>query len=314
MSRENERWPDLTYEAWKDTQATLHMWTQIVGKVRLAQTPWRNHAWHVALYVTPRGLTTSAIPHGDEVFSIDFDFLSHLLKIRVSDGGTKDLRLEPMTVAVFYREVMAALESVGVPVSIDSSPNEVDPAIPFAEDTEHASYDADAATRFWRALFQTDRVFKQFQTGFLGKVSPSHFFWGSFDHAVTRFSGRPASLHPGGLPNMPLMVAQEAYTHEVSSVGFWPGGEMYPEPIYYSYAYPSPEGFAEARVQPEAARFEEALGEFVLPYEAVRTADDPPGALLAFLQSTYDVAADLAEWDRRSLDAPMGRPGVCREV
>lgn len=308
----NDSWPALTYADWKDTQATLHMWTQIVGKVRLAQTPWRNHAWHVTLYVTERGLTTSAIPHGAKVFTIDFDFVDHVLAIRVSDGGAADLRLEPRSVADFCAELLATLDRLGVHVKIHASPNEVDPAIPFAEDTEHASYDGDAAHRFWRVLLQTDRVFKHFQTGFLGKVSPSHFFWGSFDHAVTRFSGRKAPLHPGGLPNLPLAVAQEAYTHEVSSAGFWPGGEMMPEPIYYSYAYPSPDGFGQAVVEPADARFEESLGEFVLPYEAVRTALDPDAALLSFLQSTYAAAADLGKWDRASLDGALGRAGVCR--
>ncbi|MHC5011605.1 MAG: DUF5996 family protein, partial [Planctomycetota bacterium] len=312
MSSRDHAWPELAYADWKDTQATLHMWTQIIGKVRLAQTPWRNHAWHVTLYPTARGLTTSPVPHGDKLFTIDFDFMDHVLKIRVSDGGARDLRLEPKTVADFHAEVMTALEGLGVPVRIHPAPNEVDPAIPFAEDTEHASYDAAAANRFWRVLIQTDRVFKHFQTGFLGKVSPSHFFWGSFDHAVTRFSGRTAPLHPGGLPNLPLIVAQEAYTHEVSSAGFWPGGEAKPEPIYYSYAYPSPGGFAEAPVQPADARFDETLGEFVLPYEAVRTADDPDAALLAFLQSTYDAAADLGKWDRAALDCVLGQAGVCR--
>ena len=312
MSMKDGAWPELRYEDWKDTQATLHMWTQIVGKVRLAQSPWWNHAWHVTLYVTPRGLTTSAVPHGEKIFTIDFDFVAHRLAIRVNDGGAKDLPLEPKTVADFYAEVMAALEGLGVPVTIHGSPNEVDPAIPFAEDTEHASYDPDAANRFWRVLVQTDRVFKRFQTGFVGKVSPSHFFWGSFDHAVTRFSGREAPLHPGGLPNMPLVVAQEAYTHEVSSAGFWPGGDPFPEPIYYSYAYPSPEGFGEAAVQPTAARFEEALGEFVLPYEAVRSSDNPSEALEQFLQSTYRAAATLGKWDRARLECDLGRPGVPR--
>ena len=313
MADVNETWPELTYDAWKDTQATLHLWTQIVGKVRLSQTPWRNHSWHVTLYVTPRGLTTSAITHGDKLFSIDFDFVDHLLKIRVSDGGSEDLRLEPKTVADFHAEVLGTLERLGVPVAIHGAPNEVDPAIPFAEDTTHASYDADAANRFWRVLVQTDSVFKHFETGFLGKVSPSHFFWGSFDHAVTRFSGRTAPLHPGGLPNLPLRVAQEAYTHEVSSAGLWPGGDAFPEPIYYSYAYPGPDGFADAVVEPTAARFDETLGEFVLPYEAVRTSENPAGALLAFLQSTYDAAADLGNWDREALDTQLGQAGVCRD-
>ena len=305
-------WPALRYQDWKDTYATLHMWTQIVGKVRLANTPWWNHAWHVTLYTTPRGLTTGPIPSGAESFSISFDFLAHRLRILASDGGLREIALEPKSVARFYAEVREALAALGLPDGIHGRPNEVEPAIAFADDEVHAHYDPAAAARCWRVFVQTDRVFKQFQTGFLGKCSPVHFFWGSFDLAVTRFSGRPAPLHPGGLPNMPLRVAQEAYTHEVSSAGFWPGGEAFPEPIFYAYAYPAPEGFAGHPVQPDAARFEEALAEFILPYEAVRRSATPDADLLSFLQTTYEAAAEHAGWDRAALDCPRGSAGVPR--
>jgi hypothetical protein len=290
------------------------MWTQVVGKIRVAQSPWWNHSWHVPLYLTTRGLTTSAIPHGDRFFDLEFDFLEHRLHVRTSDGGERRLRLEPRSVASFYAELMDTLEELDVPVQIHDVPNEVPNPIPFGEDSVHASYDPDVAQRLWRALLQVDRVLKQFQSGFVGKSSPVHFFWGSFDMAVTRFSGREAPPHPGGIPNLPDEVAQEAYSHEVSSAGFWPGGEPLPEAVFYSYAYPAPDGFADARVEPAAAHWHEGLGEFVLPYEAVRTASSPDDALLAFLQSTYDAAADLGRWDRAALDCAPGRPGVPRPL
>lgn len=299
----DESWPALPFDDWRDTYATLHLWTQVVGKVRLVQTPWINHSWHVTLYPTPRGLTTSSIPHGTRTFAIDFDFIDHRLVIQVSDGAVRILPLRPQSVAAFYAEVMAALADLGVPVRIHTMPNEIADAIPFEQDRQHASYDGAAAQRFWRALLQVTRVFTAFRARFVGKCSPVHFFWGSFDLAVTRFSGRPAPPHPGGVPHMPDWVAREAYSHEVSSAGFWPGGAAFPEAVFYSYAYPEPAGFREVAVQPAAARFAQGLGEFVLPYEAVRTSVRPDDTLLAFLHATYAAAADRARWDRAALES-----------
>ena len=290
-------WPELPYESWKETLATLHMWTQIIGKIRMVQSPWLNHSWHVTLYVTPGGLTTGTIPHGEGYFSIQFDFVRHQLTIDDCFGEREVVALEAKDTADFYSEVMGALERLDLPVAINARPNEVPDPIPFAEDRSHNSYDPDAVDRFWRALYRVDRVFARFRAGFAGKASPSHFFWGSFDLAVTRFSGREAPDHPGGLPNMPLWVAQEAYSHEVSSAGFWPGGEAFGEAIFYSYAYPAPEGFNQAQVLPDTAAWSAELGEFVLPYEAVRQANDPEAMLFQFLESTFDAAARLAHWD-----------------
>jgi hypothetical protein len=308
-----EAWPALPYEAWKDTCTTLHLWAQIVGKIRLAQTPWVNHSWHATLYVTSRGLTTSPIPYRDRVLQIDFDFIDQVLLICTSDGGEGRLPLVPKAVAEFHDELMAALAKLDIQIRIHGSPNEVPDAIPFREDREHAAYDPNYAQRFWRALVQADRVFKQFRTGFLGKVSPVHLFWGSFDLAVTRFSGRPAPLHPGGIPNLPDSVTREAYSHEESSAGFWPGGGI-GYPAFYSYAYPVPEGFATAPVRPEAAFFHEGMGEFILPYDAVRDADAPDATLLDFLQTTYEAAANAARWDRAALECPQGLPKVPRPL
>jgi hypothetical protein len=307
-------WPDLPYAAWKDTCATLQLWTQIVGKIRLAQTPWLNHSWHVPLYLTARGLTTSPIPHHGGMFEIAFDFIAHALVIASSDGRSRGLPLRPQSVAAFYGAVKRELDELGLKVRINEMPNEIADALPFSRDHGHAAYDADYAQRFWRVLLQASRVFAQFRTGFLGKSSPVHFFWGSFDLAVTRFSGRPAPPHPGGVPNLPNAVAREAYSHEVSSAGFWPGGGAIDYAAFYSYAYPEPQGFRTARIRPEAAFFSEQLGEFVLPYDAVRTAPDPDAALLAFLDSTYAAAADAAGWDRAGLECLPGRPGVPRAL
>jgi hypothetical protein len=301
-SAQAQIWPALPYEAWQDTCATLHRWTQIVGKIRLAQTPWTNHSWHVTLYVTSRGLTTSPIPYGERAFQIDFDFIDHALSIQTSDGAVRRLPLQPQSVAEFHDQLLATLAEVGVRVRIHGRPNEVADPIPFREDREHAAYDADYAQRFWRVLLQVDRVLKQFRTRFLGKVSPVHFFWGSFDHAVTRFSGRKAPPHPGGIPNLPDAVTREAYSHEVSSAGFWPGGGALDYPAFYSYAYPAPAGFAAARVRPEAAFFHAQLGEFILPYDAIRSVAAPDEALLEFLQTTYEAAANAANWDRAALE------------
>jgi hypothetical protein len=308
----NPLWPELDYRAWQDTRATLHLWTQIVGKVRLMQTPWLNHSWHVPLYVNSKGLTTSPIAHGSRSFEMQFDFLEHVLDISVSDGGRRRLALRPQSVADFYRAVMAALTDLGIPVAINDRPCEIADAIPFSQDRVHAAYDAEYARRFWQVLLQSDHVMHKFRTGFIGKCSPVHFFWGSFDLAVTRFSGRGAPPFTAKMPGLASEVMREAYSHEVSSAGFWPGGNGTDFPAYYSYAYPTPAGFREAAVQPAAASFSEALGEFLLPYDAVRAAADPEAALLAFLQSTYEAAARAADWDRAALECPRGRPRVPR--
>lgn len=294
-------WPALPLAGWQDTYATLHMWTQVVGKVRLALAPPINHWWQVTLYVTPRGLTTSAMPHGTRTFAIDFDFLDHALRIVTSDGGVRAFPLRPEPVADFYAATFAALRELGLDVRIWGTPVEVEAPVPFERDHQHASYDPDAAQRFWRILVQADRVFTEFRSRFLGKVSPVHFFWGGFDLAVTRFSGRGAPKH-GPVPNVADFVVQEAYSHEVSSLGFWPGGGPLPEPVFYAYASPEPPGFKEAWVEPEGAYYSQDLGEFLLPYEAVRTAASPGDALLRFAESTYAAAADLARWDRAALE------------
>jgi hypothetical protein len=305
-------WPELPYAAWKHTCSTLQLWTQVVGKVRLALTPWVNHSWHVALYVTARGLTTSPILYGERQFQLDFDFIDHVLWLRVSDGHVRQLMLRPMSVAEFYADVMHMLAEIGIVVRINEMPNEIPDAVPFPEHRAHASYDCEYAERFWRVLLASHDVFAHFRTGFLGKVSPVHFFWGSFDLAVTRFSGRRAPPHPGGVPNLPDSVAREAYSHEVSSVGFWPGGGPIDYAAFYSYAYPAPEGFASAPVKPAEAFFSKELSEFILPYDAVRTAREPENALMEFLQSTYAAAADLAKWERAELECGLGEKGRVR--
>jgi Family of unknown function (DUF5996) len=306
-------WPELSYPAWRDTAATLHLWTQIVGKVRLALTPWVNHSWQVPLYVTARGLGTSAIPTGREVFEMEFDFIAHRLLVRASWGAERTIPLEPQSVGDFYRRVVDLLDEMGIEVRIGETPNEIANPVPFARDRLHAAYDARAAHAFWRVLVQADRLLKLFRSGFLGKASPVHFFWGSFDLAVTRFSGRPAPPHPGGVPSLPDAVVREAYSHEVSSAGFWPGNDAFPQAAFYSYAYPEPEGFRRARVPP-GARFEESLGEFILPYDSVRTAADPDALLLDFLASTYGAAADAGRWDRALLECRLGAPARVRPV
>ena len=307
-------WPEIPFEPWKDSCATLHLWTQIVGKYRLARTPWINHSWHATLYVTPRGLTTSEVPDGPRAIQVDFDFIDHALVLSASDGVRQRIDLAPMSVADFHGRFRDALATLGANPDFHSAPNEVANPIPFARDHVHAAYDAEAVQRFWRALLRIDRVFKHFRTGFLGKSSPVHLFWGSFDLAVTRFSGRTAPPHPGGVPALPDSVTREAYSHEVSSAGFWPGGGPIDEPAFYSYAYPTPEGFASAAVGPGDAVFDAALGEFLLPYDAVRSAADPEATLLEFLQTSYVAAADLAAWDRAALETELGRPGVPREA
>jgi hypothetical protein len=303
-------WPELPYAAWRDTCATLHLWSQIVGKIRLAQTPWLNHSWHVPLYVTARGVTTSPIPYEGRAFQIDFDFIDHVLWVRTSDGRFRQVMLAPKSVAAFYAEVFAALAELGIDVRIQTMPCEIADCVPFDQDREHGSYSSDYAHRFWRVLLSTHQVLAHFRSGFIGKASSVHFFWGSFDLAVTRFSGRRAPPHPGGVPHLPDAVVREAYSHEVSSAGFWPGGGPMADAAFYSYAYPAPARFASAAVRPSEAYFSQPLGEFILPYDAVRATPDPARTLLAFLQSTYDVAADLGRWDRGALECP---PGVVRK-
>jgi hypothetical protein len=314
MSASAGAWPELPFAAWRDSCETLHLWTQVVGKIRLKRTPWLNHSWHVTFYVTPRGLTTSPIPDGTRTFQIDFDFIDHALHVTTSDGAREQFPLTAHSVASFYAAVMAALAELGIDVSIDEMPNELPAPIAFSKDTQHASYDAEAVSRFLQLLVNADRVFKQFRTGFLGKASPVHFFWGSFDLAVTRFSGRPAPRHPGGVPHLSDEVVREAYSHEVSSAGFWPGGGAIDYPAFYSYAYPEPDGFRTTKVQPAAAFFSQDLGEFILPYDAVRTAAQPDEALLRFLQSTYEAAANAAKWDRDALECALGQPGLPRKL
>src|SRR6266853_6128959 len=307
MDRDPAVWPDLPYPAWRGTAATFQLWTQIVGKVRLSLTPWLNHGWQVALYVTARALGTSAIPFGNEILEIELDFISHRLLARTSQGEQRTLALEPQSVAEFYSRVVELLSAVGVSVSISEMPCELSDPIRFSEDHTHATYDAAAAHRFWRALVQIDRVFKLFRSGFLGKVSPVHFFWGSFDLAVTRFSRRRAPLQPGGVPGLPDAVTREAYSHEVSSAGFWPGSATFPMAAFYSYAYPEPEGFRNAPLA-AGAYYDATLGEFILPYDKVRTSADPQAALLEFLAMTYEAAAVTGQWDRAALECDLGTP------
>jgi hypothetical protein len=301
-TRQPETWPALPLQEWIDTRDTLHMWLQVVGKVRLTQTPPINHSWHATFYVTPRGLTTSAIPHGERTFRIDFDLIDHRLTIQPSDGASGGFPLEPQTVASFYARTTKELDRLGLPVRIVAKPNEVPVSIPFARDEQHRAYDAGAVNRFWRALVQSDRVMKTFRSRFIGKCSPVHLFWGAMDLAVTRFSGRPAPPHPGGIPNLPDRITREAYSHEVSSCGFWSGTPPVDYPAYYAYAYPEPPGFKDAPVRPDGAFYSPDFREFILPYDRVRTSASPDETLLAFLQSTYEAAANLLGWDRAALE------------
>jgi Family of unknown function (DUF5996) len=297
-----EQWPSLPLEAWTDTYASVHMWTQIVGKIRLAQTPWLNHSWHVTLYVTTRGLSTSPIPHGARTFQIDLDFVDHQLTIQSSDGRRAALQLQPQSVATFYARLMEELGKLDLRVRISKRPNEVADPIPFDRDEIPRGYDPEYANRFWRVLVQADRVLKQFRARFTGKCSPVHFFWGAPDLAVTRFSGRRAPEHPGGIPNLPDWVTREAYSHEVSSCGFWPGGGTTPYPAFYAYAYPEPAEFPGVPVKPHGAFYSHELREFLLPYDRVRESDSPDETLLEFLQTTYEAAATLGRWDRSALE------------
>jgi hypothetical protein len=300
MSPSTHDWPELPLSAWQDTCTTLHMMTQVVGKIRMALSPMVNHWWQVPLYVTPRGLGTSAIPYDGRVFDMEFDFLDHVLTIRTSEGERRRLPLGPRPVADFYRTLMSILKDLGIEVAIWTTPVEVEERIPFEQDVKHSSYDPEYAWRFWQVLVQTDRVLKRFRSGFSGKASPVHFFWGAFDMAATRFSGRPAPEHPGA-PNVARSVMVEAYSQELCSCGFWPGTGL-GRPAFYAYAYPEPEGFRKVRVSPPEAFYHHGLGEFVLHYDVVRLADDPDELLLEFLQSTYEAAADLADWNRDLLE------------
>jgi len=297
-----ESWPELPFDAWKDTCATLQLWTQIVGKIRLAKVPMMNHWWQVPLYVTCRGLTTSPIPHeSGRSFQIDFDFIDHRLLIAVSDGRLQSLELAPCSVAEFYRQIMDTLKALGLEVRIWTVPVEIPDPIPFEQDYTHAAYDAGWAHRFWQVLVKVDEVLTEFRSHFLGKASPVHFFWGSFDMAVTRFSGRRAPPHSGA-PSVADRVIREAYSHEVSSCGFWPGNGGFGQPAFYSYAYPEPAGFPDAQIRPEVAFYSPEFHEFILPYEAARRSAAPEDAVLQFLESTYAVAADLGHWDRTALE------------
>ena len=303
MAVSTGHWPDIPLAAWRDTFATLHLWTQIVGKIRLARSAWLNHSWHTTLYVTSLGLTTSPIPYEGRTFELEFDFTAHRLDIRSSDGRHDEVPLRSQTVATFYSLVMEAMRRLDLDVRITRKPSELVDPIPFTEDEVHRTYDPEYVHRFWQALVQVDRVFKIFRGRFIGKASPVHYFWGAGDLAVTRFSGRRAPLHPGGIPNLPDWITREAYSHEVSSCGFWPGGGAIDYPAFYSYAYPTPAGFAEAHVGPDGAFYSKDFGEFILPYDRVARAASPDDTLLEFLQSTYEAAATLGSWDRAALEA-----------
>ncbi|RYY27960.1 MAG: hypothetical protein EOP62_05730 [Sphingomonadales bacterium] len=310
----NHDLPPLDWVGWRETALHLQLMTQIVGKVRIAHTPWLNHGWHVALYPTAHGLDTGPIPAPGGSIQINFDLLGDALYLASDRGETRTVPLKPGSIADFHAAVMAALDDLGAPTRIAGMPNEMADPVAFAEDYAVRPYDGDAVRRFHSALLFATDGFKQFRTGFIGKASPVHFFWGSFDLAVTRFSGRAAPQHPGGVPGLPDAVTREAYSHEVSSAGFWPGSDAYPHAAFYSYAYPSPAGFADAPVRPDAARFDAGLGEFLIDYEAVRTAPDPAAALAEFLESTYEAAANLAEWDRDALECAPGSPRIPRKV
>jgi Family of unknown function (DUF5996) len=312
MTQHSNAWPSLRVDDWAPTRTTLHMWMQIVGKVRLVRSPMVNHWWQVTSYVTPRGLTTSTIPCATEAFDIEFDFIDHRLLIRSSTGATRTVALKPKSVAEFYAQTMQALDELGFPTRIQAHPNEVDPAVPFDQDDEHASYDGAAANLFWRQLLQANRVLGQFRSRFVGKVSPVHFFWGAMDLACTRFSGRNAPRHPGGAPNVGAWVMVEGYSRELSSCGFWPGGGD--EGAFYAYAYPVPDGFADYPVGPAEAHYSTDLGEYVLPYEVVRQAADPDQTLLGFLQDTYEAAAVNADWDRSALEDDPDRWSAYRTL
>lgn len=295
-------WPVLDYNSWKETLKTVHQWTQIVGKIRLKYMPWQNHSWHTALYVTARGLSTGSMPYKDGIFEIEFDFEHHQLIISSTFNENEIVGLFPRTVADFHRELFNKLKKLNINVTIHNKPNELAEAIPFAENTINRSYHQESVQNFWQAAVSVHNVFQKFRSGFIGKCSPVHFFWGAFDMAVTRFSGRKAPLHQGGMPHMPLEVMQEAYSQEVSSAGFWPGSDDSPLPVFYSYCYPSPTVFAHYDIKPEQAFWSEEMGEYFLKYDDVRMAKDPEAMLMSFLQTTYDAAAVAGNWDRFNLE------------
>lgn len=314
MSSSAYAWPELRYEAWRETCSNLQLRAQVVGKIRLALTPWLNHSWHATLYPVVRGFTTGPIPYQGRSFALNFDFVEHLLIIEAADGRRRSLPLEEQPIADFHAGVMAALSELGIRVDINTTPNEVANPIPFEQDREHRAYDRAAVERFWLALSRIAPVMQHFRTGYLGKSSPVHFFWGSFDLAVTRFSGRLAPRHAGGVPGLSDAIVREAYSHEVSSAGFWPGGGGYEDAAFYSYVYPASPGFSSTLVRPQAAFYSDGLREFILPYEAVRTAAEPEHTLLEFLQSTYEAAATHGNWDRSALECTLGRERVPRYV
>ena len=310
----SDQWPSIPYAGWRETCTALHLWSQIIGKYRFAHTPWQIHSWHAALYVTPRGLTTGPVPDQGLLVSLSLDFCDHVLIAEAEGGARARVPLRAMSVADFLGETAGAIRSIGGTPTMHGVPNEIADPIPFAQDMARRPYDASAVQRFHRALTRIVPVFERFRTSFLGKVSPVHLFWGSFDLAVTRFSGRPAPLHPGGVTGLPDSVTQEAYSHEVSSAGFWPGGAGVDEAMFYSYAYPGPDGVSTRKVAPGEAWFDERLGEFLLPYEAVRRSTDPEAMLNDFLQSTYAAAADTGNWPRRELECAPGQPRIPRSL
>ena len=307
ISTQPTSWPVLNYESYHSTIETVHLWTQIIGKIRLRLTPWINHSWHVTLFVSSRGLTTGAIPYGNGSFQIEFDFINHLLNITSNDGKSEVVALRPRSVASFYNEVFDRLKQMGIEVKIHGAPNEMEVAIPFAEDDRERVYDGEQINAYWKALVNIDHIFTIFRSRYTGKSSPSHFFWGAFDLAVTRFSGRKAPVHPGGAPNMPDDVMQESYSHEVSSCGFWPGSEQFPEPCFYAYCYPTPDTFAGSKVQPDAAFYSEEMGEYFLKYQDVKNSNNPNKTLLEFIQSTYEAAANTGDWNRSELETDLSR-------
>ena len=296
------QWPVLSYEKGKDTYDTVHMWTQIAGKIKLAVLPWRNHSWHITLHISPTGLSTLDMPYENKHFQIDFDFIFHKLKIITSEGEYSEFSLTDISVSEFYHKIFKVLSELKIDIKINPVPNEILNPIPFNEDSEHATYKKEHVKAFHQALLRMKNVFTQFQCDFKGKCSPVHFFWGSFDLAVSRFSGRRAPKHPGGIPNLPDWVAQEAYSHEVASCGFWTGNEAIPEPAFYAYIYPEPDGYKDATIQPKEAYYHEALREFILPYKIVQQAKNPEATLSAFINSTYSAGSETGQWDRTALE------------
>jgi len=302
--KQSTEWPVLNFTEIQDSLETLHQWIQIVGKIRLRTMPWQNHSWHAALYITPKGFSTQAISYQGGMFQLDFDFKNHELLIQSSDAETLTMELKPKSVADFHKELFEKLSSIGIDVKIHNAPNEMDPAIPFAENTVNKSYDPNAANAIWKAMLKVNGVFNKFRSEFIGKCSPVHLFWGAFDLAVTRFSGNTAPLHQGGMPNMPLEVMQEAYSQEVSSAGFWPGSKDSPMPVFYAYAYPSDSKFGEQKVAPSEAFYSSEMGEFFLKYEDVQKSDNPEKMLFDFLQTTYEAAVNISNWNRTKLEKP----------